>query len=163
MDPSTLKYHPAMKWLRKVVPDLFLAAVIALLITLAMNQLDAIETLRIKADAQAAAADGLTLDERIEVLGDSMRRSTLFHLPSLIALGGIISGFASRSQRWAWLTAIGSVIPALIMGYAFFIDRFVAAALLVNGYAFLAVATSVAGTGLRQKLLPVKASADSPS
>ena len=158
-----MKYHPAMKWLRKVVPDLFLAAVIALLITLAMNQLDAIETLRIKADAQVAAADGLTLDERIEVLGDSMRRSTLFHLPSLIALGGIIAGFASRIQRWAWLTAIGSVIPALIMGYAFFIDRFVAAALLVTGYAFLAVATSVAGTVLRQRLFPDTALPDSLS
>jgi hypothetical protein len=142
-----------MKWLRKIVPDLFLAAVVALLITIAMNQLDDVETLRIKADKQAAAADGLTLDERIEVLGDSMRRSTLLHLPSLIVVGGIIAGLACRNQRWAWLTAIGSILPALVMGYAFFIDRSIAAALLVAGYSGLAVAASVAGTTLHQKIV----------
>jgi hypothetical protein len=141
-----------MKWLRKVVPDLFLAAVMALLITIAMNHLDDVETLRIKADRQAAAVDGLTLDERIDVLGESMKRSTLFHLPTLIAIGGAIAGFACRNQPWAWLTAVGSSLPALIMGYAFFIDRFLPAALLVAGYVGLAVATSVAGTTARQKI-----------
>ena len=143
-----------MKWLRKVVPDLFLAAVVALLITLAMNQLDDVETLRIKADKLAAAGDGLTLDERIDVLGASMRRSTLFHLPLLIAFGGLLAGLACRNQQWAWLTAAGSVLPALIMGFAFFIDRWVPAALLVAGYAALAVATAFAGITLRQKLAP---------
>jgi hypothetical protein len=152
MGRSKFKHHPIMRWLRKVVPDLFLAALIALLITLAMNQLDDVETLRIKAEKQAAAADGLTLDERIGVLADSMKRSTLFHLPSLIALGGVVAGFACRNRRWAWLTAAGSVLPALVMGCAFFIDRFAAAALLVAGYVGLAVATSVAGTTLRQKI-----------
>jgi hypothetical protein len=161
MDRSTFKHHPVMRWLRKVVPDLFLAALIALLITLAMNQLDDVETLRIKAERQAAAADGLTLDERIDVLGASMRRSTLFHLPLLIAVGGLLAGLASRNQRWAWLTAVGSVLPALVMGYAFFIDRFAAAALLVAGYVGLAVATSAAGTTLRQKIVARKAPPES--
>ena len=97
------------KWLRSVVPDLFLAAVVALLVTLAMNQLDGAETVRIRADARAAAENGLTLDERIGVFDNSIRRSTLLHLPVLIALSGVVVGLACRNRRWAWLTAIASI------------------------------------------------------
>jgi len=142
------------KWLRSVVPDLFLAAVVALLVTLAMQYLDGAEAGRIQADAQAASEDGLTLDERIEVVGGSIRRSTLFQLPALIALSGVVVGLACRNRRWAWLTAIGAILPALIMGVAFFIDRPFPAGALATAYTALAISMALAGTALRRKLLP---------
>ena len=143
-------------WLRKVVPDLFLAAVVALLVTMAMHQLDGVETVRIESDAQAAAADGLTLDERIDVLGASMRRSTLFHIPALVALSGILVGLACRNRRWAWLTAIGAVLPALIMGVAFVVDRPIPAVGLTAAYTMLVVLTAMAGAAVRRKLMPAR-------
>jgi hypothetical protein len=139
-------------WLRSVVPDLFLAAVVALLVTVAMNQLDGTETLRIRADARAAAEDGLTLDERIDVLGGSIRRSTLLHFPTLIALSGVIIGLACRNRRWAWLTALGSTLPALIMGAAFLIDRPLPASILLTAYSAIAVLMALVGIALRQRL-----------
>ena len=145
-----------MKWLRSVVPDLFLAAVVALLVTLAMNQLDGAETVRIRADARAAAENGLTLNERIDVFDNSIRRSTLLHLPVLIALGGIVVGLACRNRRWAWLTAIASILPALIMGAAFFFDRPLPASFLVTAYSVLAVSMALAASALRQQLLPAR-------
>jgi hypothetical protein len=145
------------KWLRSVVPDLFLAAVVALLVTLAMNQLDGTETARIRADARQAAENGLTLDERIDVFDGSIRRSTLLHLPALIALGGVVVGLACRNRRWAWLTAIASILPALIMGAAFFVDRPLPASFLVTAYSALAVSMALAASALRQQLLPARA------
>jgi hypothetical protein len=142
------------KWLRSVVPDLFLAAVVALLLTVAMNQFDGAETIRIRANARAAAEDGLTLDERIDVFDGSIRRSTLFHLPALIALSSVIVGLACRNRRWAWLTAIASILPALIMGVAFFVDRPLPAGALVTAYTALAVAMAMVGSALRRKLQP---------
>jgi hypothetical protein len=146
------------KWLRSVVPDLFLAAVVALLVTVAMNQLDGAETIRIRAASRAAAEDGLTLDERIDVVDGSIRRSTLFHLPALIALSSVIVGLACRNRRWAWLTAIASILPALIMGVAFFVDRPLPAGALVTAYAALAVAMAMAGSALRRRLAPARVS-----
>jgi hypothetical protein len=143
-------------WLRKVVPDLFLAAVMALLVTMAMSQLDGNETQRIRSDARTAAEDGFTLDERIEVVGGSIRRSTRLHLPALIAICGVIVGLACRNRRWAWLTAIGAILPALIMGVAFFVDRPIPAGVLVTTYTALAVSMALVGTTLRQKLAPAK-------
>jgi hypothetical protein len=143
-------------WLRKVVPDLFLAAVMALLVTMAMNQLDGVEAVRIRNDERDAASDGLTLDERIDAVGSSMRRSTLLHLPALVALSGAIIGLACRNRHWAWLTAIGAVLPALIMGVAFFVDSPIPAGILVTAYTAIAVAMAIAGTLLRRKLLPAK-------
>jgi hypothetical protein len=147
-------------WLKKVVPDLFLAAVVALLVTMVMNQLDATETERIRSDAQVAAEDGLTLDERIDVLGGSIQRSTLVHLPALIALSGAVVGLACRNRRWAWLTAIGSVIPALVMGIAYFIDRPIPASILATTYIALAITMAMAAATLRRRLLPTRVSAD---
>ena len=144
------------KWIKSVVPDLFLAAVVALLMTVAMNQLDGNEIQRIRADARAAAEDGLTLDERIDVFDGSIRRSTLLHLPALIALSGVVVGLACRNRRWAWLTAIASILPALIMGVAFFVDRPIPAGVLVTTYTALAVSMAMAGAALRQKLLPAR-------
>ncbi len=139
------------KWLRSVVPDLFLAAVVALVVTLAMNQLDGAETVRIRSDARGAAEDGLTLDERIDVFDGSIRRSTLLHLPALIALSGVVVGLTCRNRRWAWLTAIGSILPALIMGVAFFVDRPLPASFLVTAYSTLAVLMALAGSAFRQR------------
>ena len=145
-------------WIRRVVPDLFLAAVVALVVTLAMQHLDIAEGDRIRTEARAAAEDGLTLDERIDVFDGSIRRSTLLHLPLLIALSGVVVGLTCRNRRWAWLTAIGSVLPALIMGVAFFVDRPFPAGALVFGYVALAVSMTTAGATLRRRLLPVKIS-----
>jgi hypothetical protein len=144
------------KWLQRVVPDLFLAAVVALLVTVAMNQLDGMETERIREDARAAAKGGLSFDERIDVFDSSIRRSTLIHLPLLIALSGVIVGLACRNRRWAWLTALGSILPALIMGIAFFVDRPVPASFLVSAYSALAVTMALAGSALRRTLAPVR-------
>lgn len=143
-------------WLRRVVPDLFLAAVVALLVTMAMHQLDGVEKVRIQSDKRAASADGLTLDERIDVLDASMRRSTLLHIPALVGISGILVGLVCRNRRWAWLTAIGSVLPALIMGVAFFIDRPIPAVVLVTAYSALATSMAVVGAIVRQKLAPAK-------
>jgi hypothetical protein len=145
-----------MNWLRRVVPDLFLAAVIALLVTMAMHQLDGAETVRIESDRQAAATDGLTLDERIDVLDASMRRSTLVHFPALIALSGVLVGLACRNRSWAWLTAIGSVLPVLIMGVGFVIDRPIPAVVLVTTYTALVVLMALIGVALRRKMMPAK-------
>ena len=111
-------------WLRKVVPDLFLAAVVALVVTIVMNHFDVAEAEQIRTDVRTAAAyDGLTLDERLGAFEDSIRRSTLMHLPILIALSGMVVGLVCRNRRWVWLTAIGAVLAAVMMGVAFFVDR----------------------------------------
>jgi len=141
-------------WIRSVVPDLFLAAVVALLVTVAIQNLDLSEIERIRTDAQSAAEDGLTLDERIDVYDGSIRRSTLFHLPVIIALSGGVVGLACRKRRWAWLTAVGSVLPALIMGVAFFVDRPFTASFLVTAYIGLAISMALAASALRPILRP---------
>ncbi len=130
-----------INWLRRVTPDLFLAAVVALLITLALDKLDTIESDRIVGGVRWAARDGLTIDERIGVfeqfirrsifvhqraaigvLEQSIRRSIFFHQPVLVAGAAIIVGFICRNRRWAWLTAIMAIVPALLMGAGFLVD-----------------------------------------
>jgi hypothetical protein len=129
-------------------------------VTLAMNQLDGTETERIRSDARIAAEDGYTIDERFDVFDRSIRRSTLLHLPLLVALSGVVVGLLCRNRGWAWLTAIGSVIPALIMGVAFFIDRPVPASILMTVYMVLAVVMATAASAVRRRLLPVRIPAD---
>jgi len=141
-------------WLRSVVPDLFLAAVVALLVTLAMGYFDGAETRRIRSDARSAAKDGLTLDERIEVVGGSIRRSTLVQLPALVVLAGVAVGLACRNRRWAWLTTVGAILPALIMGVAFFIDRPFPAGTLAATYTVLGVAAALMTGAVRARFLP---------
>ncbi|MEJ2580054.1 MAG: hypothetical protein P8127_00195 [Acidobacteriota bacterium] len=141
-------------WLRTVVPDLFLASVVALLVTVAMVQLDETESTRIRVDAQEAAADGLTLDERIEVYQESIRRSTLLHLPLLVAAAGALIGLISRNRSWSWLTAIGAALPAIIMGIAFFIDRPIPAGAVLISYTAIASSMSLVTLTLRQRLIP---------
>jgi len=142
-----------MNWLRRVVPDLFLAAVVALLVTLALHHLDRAESRRINSDLKIAAEEGLTLDERISVVDGSIKRSTLVYLPLLVAFSGVGVGVGCRNRRWAWLTAIGAILPAVIMGVAFFIDRPFPASLVATVYSALAVVTAATGVALRQKLL----------
>jgi hypothetical protein len=141
-------------WLRRVVPDLFLAAVVALLVTFAVQHLDKTEVERIREDAQVASEEGLTRDERIDVVGGSIRRSTLFHLPILIAVAGAVVGLGCRNRSWASLTAVGAALPALSMGVAFFIDRPIPASVLATLYASLAIAMASIGGVVRRKIFP---------
>jgi hypothetical protein len=141
-------------WLRRVTPDLFLAAVVALVIMVAVHKLDAVEDQRISADARTLASDGLTIDERIDVLDDSIRRSTMLYLPALAGFGGVAVGLASRRRRWAWLTAIGAIIPALLMGAGFFIDTPLPGSVAIATYIVIAVSLATAGVAVRNRLLP---------
>ena len=143
-------------WIRRVTPDLFLAAVVALVITMAVQKLDTVEDQRINADARALAGDGLTIDERIGVLDESIRRSTMLYLPALAAFGGAAVGLASRRRRWAWLTAIGAITPALLMGAGFFIDTPLPGTMATAAYILIAVSLATAGVAVRDRLLPEK-------
>ena len=143
-------------WLRRITPDLFLAAVVALVIMAAVHKIDAVEDQRINADAQTLASNGLTIDERIEVLDDSIRRSTMLYLPALAGFGGVAVGLASRRRRWAWLTAIGAIIPALLMGAGFFIDTPLPGSVATAGYILIAVSLATVGVAVRNRLLPEK-------
>jgi hypothetical protein len=141
------------EWLRRVTPDLFLAAVVALVITMALQTLDSIEKQRIDGDAQALAGDGLTIDERIDILDESIRRSTLLYLPALAGLGGAAVGLASRRRRWAWLTAIGAIVPALLMGAAFFVDTPLPGGMATAIYILIAVTLATAVVAMRERFL----------
>jgi hypothetical protein len=138
-------------WLRRITPDLFLAAVVALVIMVAVHKLDAVEDQRISADAQT-----LTIDERIDVLDDSIRRSTMLYLPALAGFGGVAVGLASRRRRWAWLTAIGAIIPALLMGAGFFIDTPLPGGVATATYILIAVSLATVEVAVRNRFLPEK-------
>ncbi len=140
-------------WIRKVTPDLFLAAVIALLITLAQNQLDGMESRRIVDGVRSVAHDGLTLDERIAAFRDSIRRSTLVYLPILVVMGAGAVGLICRNRSWAWLTAILAVIPALLMGISFFVDTLVPAFVLVSVYVSLAILSATISVVVRNRFM----------
>jgi hypothetical protein len=156
---STGKGDRRMKsWLRRVTPDLFLAAVIALVITMALHTLDALEKRRIDADAQILAGNGLTIDERIDVLDDSIRRSTVLYLPMLAGFGGAVAGLASRRRRWAWLTAIGAIIPALVIGAGFFVDTPIPGGMATATYVLIAVSLATAAVSVRNRFLPRESS-----
>ena len=144
------------EWLRRVTPDLFLAAVVALVITVALHTLDAVEKQKINGAAQALAGDGLTIDERIDILDESIRRSTLVYLPALAGLGGAAVGLANRRRRWAWLTAIGAIIPALLMGAAFFVDTPLPGGLAAAIYMLIAVSLATAVVTMRDRFLQNK-------
>jgi hypothetical protein len=143
-------------WIRRVTPDLFLAAVIALLITVAQNQLDGIESRRIVDGVRSVAHDGLTFDERIGAFSSSIRRSTLVYLPILVAMGAVLVGLICRNRSWAWLTALLAVIPALLMGISFFVDTPVPAFILVSVYVALAMSLATASVGVRNRFITVE-------
>lgn len=140
-------------WVRRVTPDLFIAAVVALVITLALHQLEAYEGQRIADDATVAAVDGLSLDERIEVVGDSIHRSTRCYIPLLVAGGGAAVGLVCRLKRWAWVTTLLAITPALLTGASFYIDLPVRIGLLVLLYVLVAVAVAHFAVAVRHRVL----------
>ena len=144
------------EWLRRVTPDLFLAAVVALVITVALHTKDNEEKRKINGAAEALADDGLTIDERIDILDESIRRSTLLYLPALAGLGGAAVGLASRRRRWAWLTAIGAIVPALLMGAAFFVDTPLPGGLAAAIYMLIAVSLATVVVAMRDGFLQKK-------
>ena len=146
-----------INWLRRVTPDLFLAAVVALLLTLALDKLDKIESDRIVGSVRWAAHDGLTIDERIGVFEQSIRRSIFFHQPVLVAGAAIIIGFICRNRRWAWLTAILAIVPALLMGAGFLVDTPLTGSVLMAAYVTLAVFLASLSVVVRNRLVPAVA------
>jgi hypothetical protein len=146
-----------INWLRRVPPDLFLAAVVALLITLALDKLDKVESDRINGGVRWAARDGLTIDERIGVFEQSIRRSIFFHQPVLVAGAAIIVGFICRNRRWAWLTAILAIIPALLMGAGFLVDSPLPGSALMAVYVTLGVVLASLSVVVRNRLVPAGA------
>lgn len=143
-------------WIRRVTPDLFLAAVIALLITVAQNKLDVIESQRIVDGVRSVAHDGLTFDERIGEFRSSIRRSTLVYLPILVSVAAVLVGLICRNRGWAWLTTLLAIIPALLMGISFFIDTPVPAFILVSYYVGLAISLATISVFLRNRFIPVE-------
>lgn len=146
-----------INWLRRVTPDLFLAAVVALLITLALDKLDTIESDRIIGGVRWAAQDGLTIDERIEVFERSIRRSILVHQPILVAAAAIIVGFFCRIRHWAWLTAILAISPVLLMGAGFLIDTPLTGSVLMAAYVTLVVFLATTSVVVRNRFVPAVA------
>jgi hypothetical protein len=147
-------------WIRRVTPDLFLAAVVALLITLALNHMEKVETRRMGAEAAVAAADGFSLDERISVVGSSIRRATRVYIPILVALGGAVVGLVCRLRRWAWLTALLAIIPAILTGGSFYIDVPSWALIITCTYVGIAALSAVLLVQLRGRLAAARAPAD---
>ncbi len=146
-----------MNWLRRVTPDLFLAAVVALLMTVALDKLDKVESERIVGSVRWAAQDGLTIDERIGVFERSIRRSIFVHQPILVAGAAIIVGFICRNRGWAWLTATLAIIPALLMGAGFLLDARFAGSVLIGSYIALAVFLASLSVAVRNRFVPAVA------
>jgi len=145
------------QWLRRVTPDLFLAALVALLITIALDAFDQIERDRIVGGVRWEAHEGLTIDERLDVFDASIRRSIFIHQPVLVAVGAICVGFFCRIRSWAWLTTILAITPALLMGAGFLIDTPLDGSALMAGYVALAVVLSSVSVAIRNRLVPVAA------
>jgi len=146
-----------INWLRRVTPDLFLAAVVALLITVVLDKLDKVESDRIVGGVRWAAHDGLTLDERISVFEQSIRRSIFIHQPVLVACAVIVVGLICRNRRWAWLTATLAIAPALLMGAGFLLDAPLAGSVLIASYITLAAFLASLSVTLRNRFLPAAA------
>lgn len=137
-------------WLRRVAPDLLIAACAALAIMAVIHQLEAREQTRMVAEIRSAAVDGLTLDERLGAYESSIGRSVRLQLPLLAVAGGLVVGAGCRQRRWAWLTAIAAALPALAMGVAYFIDRPAPAAAVTAAYALCAAIPASAVARLRR-------------
>jgi hypothetical protein len=99
----------------------------------------------------------LTIDERIGVFEQSIRRSIFVHQPVLVAGVAIIVGFICRNRRWAWLTAILAIIPALLMGAGFLVDSPLPGSALMAVYVTLGVFLASLGVVVRNRLVPAGA------
>ncbi len=141
-------------WLRRVTPDLFLAAVVALLITLGLNALDRVEGQRIADDLESASHDGVSFDERLAALERSISRSVFLHVPLLVAGASVVTALACRNRRWAWLTSLLAVAPSLLMGGSFYIDLPATGSAVIAAYVALSILSAHAAIALRARLLP---------
>jgi hypothetical protein len=81
----------------------------------------------------------------------------MLYLPALAGFGGVAVGLGSRRRRWAWLTAIGAIIPALLMGAGFFIDTPLPGGVATATYILIAVSLATAGVAVRNRLQPEEA------
>ena len=147
-----------MNWLRRILPDLVIAAVIGLLATLAVHQLEAREAQRVADGLVAAGQEPAghfldTLDRQIDVLERSIRRSTLVQLPLVVLASGGLVGL-SRPGRWrrAWIPAVLAGLPAMAMGVAFVIDVPAAAAGVVLGYVAIATVSALTAAWIRSRI-----------
>jgi hypothetical protein len=145
-------------WLRRILPDLVIAAVVGLLATIAVHHLEKRESERVRAGLVAAGEQPAghfleTLDLQIDVLESSIRRSTLVQLPLLVLASGGLVGLA-RPGRWrrAWIPGVLAAMPPMAMGVAFVIDVPAAAAGVVFGYVAIAVLSAVAAAWLRSRI-----------
>ena len=59
----------------------------------------------------------------------------------------------SRRRRWAWLTAIGAIVPALLMGASFFVDTPLPGGMATVIYIVIAVSLATAVVAMRDKFL----------
>jgi hypothetical protein len=141
-------------WLRRVTPDLFLAAVVALLITLGLNALDGVEQRRIADDLRRASVDGVSFDERLEAIERSIARSAFLHVPLLVAGASVVTASACRNRRWAWLTSLLAVVPSLLIGGSFFVDLPVTGSAVLAAYVALSIVSAHAAVAFRAPLLP---------
>ncbi len=147
-----LRFTSLWTRLRPLVPDLLLAVVIALLVTMAADHLERRETTRIHDDLKAASSGGLTLDEHLDALTASVRRSALVHLPLLAGAGGALVGFGCRRRRWAPLTALIAASPTFLWLVALLADRPVLAGGGVALYGAAAILPAAALATARARL-----------
>jgi hypothetical protein len=142
-------------WLRRVTPDLFLAAVVALVITLGLSALDRVERQRIADDLRSASPNGLSFDERLQAVERSISRSVFLHLPLLVVGASVVTALACRNRRWAWLTSLLAVVPSLLLGGSFFIDLPATGSAVIASYVVLSIVSAHGALALRARLLPV--------
>jgi hypothetical protein len=147
-----------MNWLRRILPDLVIAAVVGLLATLVVHQLEVREAQRVRDGLVAAGKEPAghfleTLDRQIDVLESSIERSTLVQLPLVVLASGGLVGLA-RPGRWrrAWIPAVLAAMPPIAMGVAFVIDVPAAAAGVVAGYVTIAALSALAAAWVRSRV-----------
>lgn len=144
-------------WLRRVVPDLLLAACIGLLLTLALQRLDQHEADLIVAEVRWAADGGLTLDERLGAFTRSIHRTTLLYIPVLVTVAGLLVGLMCRNRRQAWLISILAVAPATLVGVGFFVDTPAPAAAYVAASLAIPILVATSVVAVRNRFRPVAA------
>jgi len=147
-----------VSWLRRILPDLVIAAVVGLLATVAVHHLETREAARVR-DGLVAAGEAPsdhfldTLDRQIDVLESSIQRSTLVQLPLVVLASGGLVGLA-RPGRWrrAWIPGVLAAMPPMAMGVAFVIDVPAAAAGVVLGYVAIAALSAVTAAWIRSRI-----------
>jgi len=147
-----------VSWLRRILPDLVIAAVVGLLATIAVHHLETREAERVRdglvAAGEAPAGHFLdTLDRQIDVLESSIQRSTLVQLPLVVLASGGLVGLA-RPGRWrrAWIPGVLAAMPPMAMGVAFVIDVPAAAAGVMLGYVAIAALSALTAAWIRSRI-----------